>query len=323
MKKILHVIKENTKFKYRRYRFDEWLKKHTDYEILTKTYNIEDCKLKKIESSDILTNITLSDFQYIIFSSPDIFNLVGRNIPSSCIVFYNKEDFWNGYDKYLSKDVDYPLVTRADKIVCSSKFIYDRLPKDKTLLVENGADISYFPVAKTKTGRKKVIYISTSSVKKIDGNILRRDAIENPDMDFYIYVNFYNRRGIKLNRYITEFSLPNNVYFPEIVSYNEILEKVSECDIGYLPMANTDWAAGMFTLKFWDYMKCNIPTYYYNSDNYYNYDDKFAFNAKKYKLKDMLSVKLDRDETKALCYKNQWEFKFQEIADYYGFKWHE
>ena len=287
---------------YRRHLLRNWLNDNFNYPVYSYTYGpfFQDYSLIK----------------YFIVSHPDDFNFFYDKLPKGCKIFYDKTDYWQWDDKNRDKKI----IEAADKITCSSKYIYNSLPKEKTLLVENG--LNYFKPDDSikKFDKKTAIYVGYP-LDKFNVMLLKKIAIENPDMNFLVFVESMDKKN-KLN--IQDYNLKacGNIFLKEpIEDKQEVFNWIQKCHVGLILLKNdSDWNKGMFSLKFWDYLSCHIPVYHNCELNYDSYEGKYCFSTKKYTIKDVLNKKMDLAELDKTLKENDWNNKFKQIIDFYGIK---
>lgn len=311
---ILHMLGPSpdlANFDYRRFKLFKYLNMNKNSDTVIIPIFTEDIRYLRQKSINIIKQAEIC-----IISNPNILYPLLVLLNPDCKIYYDKTDYW--------KCDDSEAIEKADKIICSSKFIYDELPefaKLKANVVINGSTRSEIIHCNNKFDKLSAVYAGIY-LNKVDLKYLYNFIKNNSGIDVYLFCcNNKNLDEEAMEYYDLITTLPN-VIINDVIDYNDLLKFLSRCHVGLLPLRNDNkWTKGMFSLKIFDYLIADIPCYYINSDNYNDFDGICCFNGDKYDIKEVVSLwnKSNIDKNKILK-DNLWENKFKEIVNIFGLK---
>lgn len=162
-----------------------------------------------------------------------------------CPIFYDRTDYWNAHENEKYRVEDW-LLEKARVITCSSKYLSEITPNG--IRIDNGAQYYYT----NKRKRNVAVYVGKED-NKIDLEICEKWRVEHPELRF---VSF----GRKIPKY---------KFFP-LTSWNEMMDYISTCKVGLIPLKINDYCKGQFNLKYWDYKQAGLDVW---TTIDYNYKD--------------------------------------------------
>ena len=300
--KIYNILqfyyKFNDRIKYRKQRFNEYLHTLKNVNFYSNRYCYDDT----FDYSKIDIAIISYAYYYIGILSA---------LRDDCWIHYDRTDFWSANP--LMKSNEEILFQKANSISCSSQYLYDTLPdyaKKKAFIVENAANIDKFKFADKKKDKKTAIYAGFS-YDKINWNQIKTLAEKNLDWDIEIFIKEYNK--LELSEEMK--NLPSNITIRSIIPYQKLMTEMSSCHVGLIPLKDDDWEKGMFSLKYFDYVKAHIPAMCWDMTNYHNYEQT-AFDASKYSLDDLYNMNIDDSVYQSIYNNNQWKSRFDIIMQH-------
>jgi len=242
------------------------------------------------------TSFMVSSFLYLILnprkynviyvSSPPIFGAI-----SSCIIskifrspfVLEVRDLWpdsatgigafsqNSHWYQFGKRIEKWLYKKADLIIPvtkkSEQYILNQYPDTKTFVIPNGVDIRQFrPIENAydlleeslNNNKFRVGFVGSLGVIHDFRTTLRAAKIceRDPDIEFVIIGDGRNRS--LLLKLMKDYQ-SKNIRWLGLKNHSKIPAYISTFDIGINPVNDTDIFKTIVTVKFYEYLACNVP----------------------------------------------------------------
>jgi glycosyltransferase involved in cell wall biosynthesis len=172
-----------------------------------------------------------------------------------------------GFDPAPVRKAEAELVRAVDLVFTTSRPLYEEKIRQNpnTFLMPNVAEIDRFaPVAEEKVSVARALkdiprpiagFVGAISAYKIDLELVEQTAEQLPNWSF-VFVG-----PVGLGDGIQEASLPKspNIYFLGQRAYDELPSYIAGFDVCTIPYHLNSYTAGVFPLKFWEYLASGKP----------------------------------------------------------------
>lgn len=162
-------------------------------------------------------------------------------------VIYDRSDAWYACascNQDHSSDLE--CIKNADCVVCSSKWLYEHTSNPNKKYIPNR--FIYQEYKRVQKHAKPTAIYAGMYTFKLDFDYISKLIESNPDIDFKFYVSPTDPWPKSLDKY---------KYKP--LSVDEIFNEMLKCHYALLPLNSSDWAAGMLTLKTFQYLNAHLP----------------------------------------------------------------
>lgn len=167
------------------------------------------------------------------------------------IVIYDRTDYWPDCVGKTLQEGDLAALRRADIVICSSQFIYDKTvewynDKSKVIpvhLIQNGGtryDVSY------KGDIDRYAYAGRDSIK------VDYDWMNSLDKEVDLYGDFPEEKAT------------DRIHLKGMLDEKEMVEKLTHYKAGLMAFTESDWTKGMFPIKLYNYLNAGLPVLTHN-----------------------------------------------------------
>lgn len=206
-----------------------------------------------------------------LYFPPSFEHLIGRL--GEAVTCYHCTDDYVGYAETLGWDVarinaeEQALVKRADFVFVTSRPIYEKHKKvnPRTFLMPNVAETAFFRrVAEGTVGtaddvrnipRPVAGFIGAVDRYKLDVELIDNVAALRPDWSFV----FVGPIGAGDGTSLSQLPQRDNVYYLGRRSYDVLPSYIAGFDVCLIPYQINSYTAGVFPLKFWEYLAAGKP----------------------------------------------------------------
>ena len=283
---IVHTVSSGTDISpvYRRYFLNEYLKKSING---LKTNALGKCKT-------------------CIVSQPTVL------VPEAEHYYYDRTDYWSW--SHSIWDNEQNILLKAEKISCSSKWLYEdtikwleeNRPNDNVEVkyIPNGNMIFDYPDSVEKFERTTFVYAG-NNLNKVDLVAMSALAFFHPEVDILVYANSST----------LDFSLPENIIIKDLVSQEELFTVLCKSHAGLLAMNNTEWVKGQLSNKIFQYFNAHIPILYSGicEQNYEEY--KCAMKSLQDYNADCLLPEVSNEEYDSML--RTWDDVIRDVKDFF------